>query len=152
MTDVPVTRLGVPRRTRWSIVEARTFEEPPHVIEDRAYGALHQLLGEVFFRQESLRRWRGELPSEPLSLFDDREVVVDVEGVSRWSTKVTAEVSFDMGADRVGWIMFSAMTIVGIPVVFAWRAKSIHDARKLARKIFDSVWGALAARDQSPYR
>ena len=72
------------------------------------------------------------------NLFWDREVVItitDSEGFGPAS--IEAKVSFAANASTEFFFVWLMMSIVGIPLAYAWRALSIRGCRAFVCKVFE---------------
>jgi hypothetical protein len=138
-------------RSRWSVEDVR--EVTGERIEAAIVFALDALYGPDQAKpSEETSRWSCAIRS-PLSLFNTCEIVVSIASEAESSAVVRVEVWFDASDRRVDVYTALGMSVVGLPVAFAWREVSVHRARAFAAATTGRFFEVLTARaTSSAYR
>ena len=131
-------------RSRWSVGESRKIERGAVALERILTDVAREALG-VAVENHDARHWRARI-ARPWSMFDQCEVTVTLaDGDDGGSSTVRVEVTFDASLSRIGMMMWLTTSVVGIPLAWGWRERSVKRARAHGSAMLSRFWRLLDA-------
>lgn len=143
----PTPLSGQNANTEWTIEAARELARPRDELRDRIAPALSAALRADVIN-DSFYAWRSEL-SLPKCLFDACRVeasLSEIEGRAACAMRIAFR--FESTEMRLNQVLWLGMTLVGLPVAYAWRSVSIRQAKGYADRSLDALWAGLAEVDR----